>query len=325
MPWGTPGGGGDGGGGDGGGGGASSAPPDPLIRERAIAAYQEVLRRWGIPVTKNLTNLIVKAVNENWGTTLFVSRLRHTPEYREMFPGLVYSTGMTEASYNAQYQSFRTLAKSLGENLTRAMFGKMLRRGVTPELYRDRVAALQSVEKWSPLWVGFSEALAARGIEGPKNKQDLVRFAMRLGPKVWEKVWQEAAVTTALERVAGIDVGDPVKGWGPSDYQITRGDMLTIIKNVEALNPGLEVEGISGQQWADIGSKLRSLGVSYLRQYGVTTKDYLEMALGGPKAAAIAEKVDRIAKTQQAATEPRAIQRTNLEQQQQQQAYPQAL
>lgn len=274
--------------------------------ERAKAAYLEILRRYRIPASKNLINLITKAINQNWGTTLFIARLRHTPEYREQFPGLRFDPTLTEASYNARYFQYRNLARSIGETLDRKTFAKILKRGITPELFETRIKAIQSVETWGPMWQGFQEALAARGITPPQNKQDLVKFVMRLGDKRWEKVWQETQVTTNLERVAGIDVGDKVPGWAPSQYAIDRKDLLAIINSVESLNPGFEVESISGQQWRDIGARLRQFDPSYLKRNGIETKDIIEMELGGPRAAAIASKADRVLKTQQAFAEDRA-------------------
>jgi hypothetical protein len=80
---------------------------------------------------------------------------------------------------------------------------------------------------------------------------------------------------------------------------------------VESLTPGFEVENITGQQWRDIGARLRQFKPSYLAAQGVSGKDLLEMELGGPRAAAIAEKADRILKQQEAFYQQRALPNTN--------------
>lgn len=276
-----------------------------------MAAYREVLRRWGIPATKNLINLMTKAINQMWGTTLFIDHLRHTPEYRAKFPGIKYSAGMTEAQYNAQYASFRSQARSIGVTLDRKTFAKMVKRGVSPQEYQDRIAAINSINSWGPLMGYFRESLAANGYVNKATdvtKGNLVKFAMRLGDPKWEQLWEQTIIQAQVERIAGITVGDAPKGWGEGgQYHIDRNDLFSIVKQVEALTPGFEVENITGQQWRDIGARVRKFDPKFLRAYGLEEKDLIEMELGGPRAAEIAERADRILATQEAVQDPRAL------------------
>jgi hypothetical protein len=277
-----------------------------------MAAYQEVLRRWGIPATKNLINLMTKAINQFWGTQLFISHLRHTPEYRMKFPGIKFGDATrTEAAYNAAYVQYRQAATSVGERLDRKTFAKMLKRGTTVQEFTTRVEAIHSIEANSALMNAFRETLAANGLAKKAeniSKGDLVKFVSRLGDPRWEKLWQETIVPMQVERIAGLQVGDPPKGWAATEgLSITRNDLLTVINQVESLTPGFEVENITGQQWRDIGARLRQFKPSYLAAQGVTAKDLLEMELGGPRAAAIAERGDRILKQQEAFFQARAL------------------
>jgi hypothetical protein len=268
-------------------------------------------------------NLIQKAVKQGWNSTLFIDHLRHTPDYHTKFPGMRYGSGMTEASYNAQYVAYKQQAKLIGENLSRNTFARALKNGVTPEEFAGRAKAIDSILKWSPMMEGFKEVLAANGmVDKAANvtQASLMKMAMGLGPKKWEELWQETVVGVNLERVAGITVGEPPKGWGTSpgggspqsnvdhDFmRMTRQDMLTIINQVESLTPGFEVENVSGQQWRDIGMRMRQFKGQYLAKYGISAKDLLEMELGGPRAAVIADKSQRILKEQEAFNDPRAV------------------
>ena len=306
---------------------AAQAAALRLQKNEAEAAFREVLRRWGIPASKNVMNLIQKAIKLGWGSTLFVDHLRHTPEYHDKFPGLHYGEGMTEATYNAQYTAYRQQAKLIGENLTRKTFARALKNGVTPEEFSARAKAIDSINKWDPMMQGFKEVLAANGyVDKAANvtKESLMKMAMGLGPQKWEALWQETVVGMNIERVAGITVGTPPKGWGdPNDpnsrgggsmqsnvdhdfMHITRAEMLTLINQVESITPGFEVEDISGQQWRDIGVRMRQFKGQYLAKYGISAKDLLEMELGGPRAAVLADKSQRILKEQEAFGDPRA-------------------
>lgn len=309
-----------------GGGGGPSAEQIRLQEESVYASFREILRRWGIPVSKNMLNLIQKAVKQQWNSTLFLDHLRHTPDYHQKFPGIPYGTGMTEASYNAQYTSYRNEAKSIGENFSRQMFARALKHGVTPEEFSGRVKAIDSILKWSPMMEGFKETLAANGfVDKAKNvtQGSLMKMAMGLGPKKWEELWQETVVGINMERVAGVTVGTPPAGWGVGvpnssgggspqanadhDFMhVSRNEMLTIINQVESLTPGFEVEDVTGQQWRDIGARMRQFKGQYLAKYGIDAKDLLEMELGGPRAAVIADKSQRVLKEQEAFFDPRA-------------------
>lgn len=277
--------------------------------ENARASFRDLLRRWGMFPTKNLMNLIEKAVNQRWNSTLFLDRVRHTPEYAQKFTGIRWKEGMTEGAYIQTYTQYKNLAKQAGVTLTRPAFAKMLNRGVSPQELADRVSAIQSIERWGPMWQYFSDALSQRGFAPPKglSKKDLADFVMKLGPKQWERVYEETFITAGLERVAGIQVGKDFVPGQTTPYAITRQDLLTLVKQVEGLNPGTEVEKLGSQDYAKIGASLRRYDPSYLQRYDITTRDILELELGGPRAGTIAAKAEKLLATQEAFNEPRAV------------------
>lgn len=314
--------GGDGGGSSNGSGGGSSssissssggggAGPSQEQLQRLIISYRDILRRWGIRPDKNLLNLIERAARSMWTTTQFVDRLRHTPEYRQQFRGIQWRTGMTEGQYNQTFAQYKARAQDIGEMITRREFSKLLRRGVTFDEFSDRVDALNAIEEYAPLWKQFKFELEQSGVRvpgGDLTKKELTKFLMGLGSPKWEQVWERVYLTTQLEKVAGIGVVEQGKGESatPDAYEITRGDMLKLIKQVEALSPGFEVESLTGKNFAEIGTRLRAMKPQYLQRFGLTTNDILTMELGGPNAAKIADRAQRLLATQEAFFEPRA-------------------
>jgi hypothetical protein len=169
----------------------------------------------------------------------------------------------------------------------------------------------------------YADAAAARGM--PVTKKGLADMLMKLGPKKYEKLYDELFLTAGLERVAGIQVGKEGVPGQDTPYAIARGDILDIVKQVEALSMGSFDP--AKLDFAKIGIELRKYKPEYLQRYGVTTKDILELELGGPRAASIAEKAQRILSTQEATTAPRATPQSSTQvgqrSQQRQQELPQ--
>ena len=278
--------------------------------ERLRVAYQEILRRWGLKASKNLLNLMERGIRGQWSTTQFVDMLRHTPEYRKQFRGIRWRTGMTEGQYLSTYAQYKARAQDIGERFSRKMFAKTLKNGLTFEEFSDRVDAVQTIDQFAPMWAGFQQALELRGIAlpgGKLTKKELQKFIMGLGDKRWEEIYEESILTTNLEQVAGIDVTARRAGEKVTDtYGITRRGLLQIVRQVEALTPGFEMEDISSQEFAAIGARIRQYDAGYLQRYGLSTKDLLQMELGGPGAAETAAKAKRLLATQEAFYEPRA-------------------
>lgn len=295
----------------------SAQPSGPTLAERRAMealrrSYLELLRRWGLRQTKNLLNLVERAMRGQWSSTQFQSYVRQTPEYKQSFKGIRWKTGMTEGQYLSTFAQYNARAQDIGETLTRREFGKLLKRGVSFDEFSDRVDALNAIEEYGPMWAQFQQVLELNGVNVPGkklSKKELQKFIMGMGPAKWEALYEETLITTNLERVAGVQVVATRAGEVavPDSYEVTRQDLLDIIKQVEALTPGFELESLSSRDWAGIGKNIRQYSINYLQRYGLTTRDLLEMELGGPKAAKIAERADRLLKTQEAFTEPRAI------------------
>ena len=279
---------------------------------RLRTTYEEVLRRWGMKADKNLLNLIERGVRGQWSTTQFMNFLRQTPQYRQHFRGIQWRVGMTEGQYNSTFAQYRDRAADIGERLSRKEFALALRKGKSYEEFSDTINAIQSLSTYAPFWTQFQQELELRGVDVPGKKLtkgEMVKFIMGLGPKKWETLFQEVYITTQLEKVAGIQVVARRAGEvaAPDSYDITRGDITKIIRQVEALNPGRELEELGGVDFAEIGSFVKQHSIAYLQRYGLGVADLISSKLGGVGAADTAEKSRRILATQEAFNEPRAV------------------
>src|SRR3990167_345124 len=285
----------------------STGPSDAqrMANARLQASYREILRRWGFRPDKNLMNLMERGVRSQWTTTQFIDMLRQTPEYRQQFRGIKWRQGMTEGQYLSTYSQYKARAQDIGEKLSKKEFARALRQGKSFDEFSATIEAINSIEAYAPFWTQFQQVLELRGVAVPGQKltkAELVKFAMGLGSKKWETIFQEAMITTKLERVDGVQVVAPRAGETatPDRYDITRKQMLEVVRQAEALNPGFEIERLTGKDWADIGGRLRQYSINYLQRYGMTTKDILEIEFGGPNAAQLADKGKRILATQAA-------------------------
>ncbi len=279
------------------------------------ASYLDLLRRWGIVghgLTKNLLNLVEKAMQGQWSSTFFMAQVRHTPEYHKQFFGIRLKDGMTEGQYLSTYAQFRARAQDVGMKFTKNEFARTLKRGLSFEEFSDRVDAVQTFEQYQPMWNQFKVVLQERGINVPDKhfKKEMTKFIMGRGSKQWEQVWQETYLTANLEKVAGVSVIEKGKGESatPDALEIGRGDLLSIIKQVEGLSGGkFDVESLTPQAFADLGDKLRKYNLSYMRRYGLDYKDLIQAELGGNNAAAIRAKGAKILAEQEGFLQPRAL------------------
>ncbi len=253
-----------------------------------------------------MLNMIEKATLQGWSQTMFLDRVRHTPDYVKKFPGIQWREGMTEGTYLNTFNSYKNVAQSAGVKFGREDFAKALKRGVSPQEFADRTEAIKSIDRWGPMWQYFSNALELRGLAPPKGvtKKDLADFVMKLGDKKWEQVYDETFLTSGLERVAGIQVGKEGVPGVDSPYSLARGDLLNIVNQVEALSLGSFDP--AKLDFAKMGVELRKYKPEYLARYDLHEKDIIEMELGGPRAASIAEKGQRVLATQEAFNAPRA-------------------
>jgi hypothetical protein len=287
----------------GGGTSAASAAEAAKAEARAIAnaqaAFTSYLRAWGMVVTPKLKKLIETAAKGQWNSQAFLIAVRGTEEYKQKFPGIQWRNGMSEASYNAQYDSFADRALDSGYRLTREGFAHILKKGIDSQEWSLRVQAVQQVKANRDLLENFRQFLVDNGQLKPREElspKEVYKLATGRGSPAWVNLWNTASVETGLEGI-GFTVG--------RNADLTREELRHLLKGpISKLGPGesLDMDYASLAQTA-----AEALPASRLYKSGITKKDLVTMALGGKNAAAIATRVQLAINTARAtASEQRA-------------------
>lgn len=297
--------GGSGDGGSGSGSGGSSGPsPEQLAAMRA--GFVGILHSWGLPPGK-MAGLINQAVNGTWSTSQFMNHVRTTKLYKQAFHGIGSQPGMTEGSYLAQYRQFKSKAQDIGHNLSRQAFGTLLKKGVDYQEWSYRVKVEEQIEKNQNVFNWYERELKRRGELKPKEnlkRKDLWDIVTKQNSERFESIYEIASVQSNLQRI-GFDLFKGKKGGGKG-ADITRGQLLKLIKNFETGTLGAEVENFGAADYAEIAEQIRTtIPVSQLYGYGLKKRDLVELKFGGPRAAEIYQKAKNIMKQAQAAAEDR--------------------
>ena len=280
--------GGDGSGGGSGSGGSSavgSTGPDPAALR---ASYIGLLHSWKMN-PKDVAGLVDRAVNNEWTTQQFVNALRQTKAYKQQFVG-IRSTNLSESAYNTKFFDYRDAAKDIGRGLTRQQFGTLLKKGVDGAEWRFRIAAADAIKRNGALFNWYERELRRRGMM-KGNKQlsygEMWKIVTKQGSQQFERIYETAFLQQNLAKI-----GFDLRGAG---RDITRKDLLRLIKQFETGTPGAEVEKLGASDFAQLADEVENLiPLSHLQGAGVTKRDLLEMKLGGPRAKEIAEKVNQL-------------------------------
>jgi hypothetical protein len=277
-------------GGSSGGSGISAADRAKQIAA-AEATYAAMVRTWGIELSPRLEHLIHQAATSGWNSAQFTRALRGTKEYHIQFPGIQWRQGMSEATYNSQYNAYRMKAQDAGYKLTREGFAHALKKGIDGAEWSLRVSAVKQIKANAPLLENFREELVDRGLMKPNEKlppKELYKFVTGRGSQVWSSIWNEASVETGLEGI-GVTVG---KG---ADSDLTRKELLGLLRGpISKLDPGSTVD----VDYANLAATMsKVLPASQLYRAGLTKKMLVQEALGDPKAAGVRDTITRVLAT----------------------------
>lgn len=270
-------------------------------RKAAEASFMSYLRTWGMQVTPKLKNLIGQAAKGKWNSQQFLIAVRGTEEYKGQFPGIQWRRGMTEASYNANFDQYADKARDAGYNLTREGYARALKKGIDSQEWTARVSAVKQVKANTDLLENFRQFLVANGQMKPNEKlsaKEVYKLATGRGSPAWTSLWNNASVATGLEG-AGFTVGGKAA-------DLSQGELRNLLKvPISKLQPGQDLEF----DYAGLAkTAAEALPASRLYKSGITKKDLVVMALGGPKAAQIAQRVELAVNTARATASEQMVQ-----------------
>jgi NlpC/P60 family protein len=153
---------GGGGGVGGAGGGFAAAGVTPQVSKQDLA---DVLQGFGLRAGL-FSDLLERAVRENWSDTHFLSMVYQSAPFQKAFPGILRPDGslrMTPGEYLGLADTYRDIASNFGINLNRDKIGVLVTEQVSPDEWFNRATVFQSVKRSPALRDALNEVLTRDG------------------------------------------------------------------------------------------------------------------------------------------------------------------
>lgn len=258
-----------------------------------VATFTTMVQGWGIDPSGNITNLIQTAASKGWNVARFTQAVSQTPEFQQRFPGIFNDAGglkMTPAAYMQQEKSYQNVAAQSGLNIGPGRMAYLFRNDVSPTEFQTRASAIAKIRDNADMFKSFSQQLAAEGLapKGGLSKQDLFKFVLGEGNSQWYQSYNNT-LSRYYGQQSGITFGHaPNKSY--TDLNA---------KTVEKIGQ----KGLSEADLQSGYSKLASdlttaMPLSKIQKFGLTKQDLVELEFGGPKQAAVAQKVQMLLKNE---------------------------
>ncbi len=242
---------------------------------------QNMLTGWGIPPTKQLSNLIARMVKAGAGSAQILQSIRKTKDYAQAFPGIRRRDGsmrMSEAQYISGFNTAKDYASTIGRGLSKGAYGMAIKNGNSPSEIKSKLQADDIMKQNSEVFQEFGQYLVDTGVvKKPPTKEELRKFIMKQGPKAWEKAYQTAYTASQIEKYGGL-----------GDFDIGKGDALGyhgLEKLIKQAPPGTDPTKIDWREMAKTAAEV--LPASRLYGLGITKTDMIKLQLGTPEAVKI--------------------------------------
>lgn len=242
--------------------------------------FEAMLRFLGLD-SYEIRNLIETASREQWTPDQFSAAIYSSDTFKREFPGIFRADGsmiMDPFQYRATADQYQAVANRYGISLDPARVGTLIHKNISVNEFADRGEAIARIEENKQYFEAFNKVLEARGMEGFKSKEDMADFLLGKKSAKFYDVWEEVQIGGAA-KMAGVNLS---------------GKMIRSISNKI---PGADTMDPAAlqQHFQNLAQSLRTaLPQSKIQGYGLTKKDLVELEFGGPRQAAIADKVQRV-------------------------------
>lgn len=264
-------------------------------KKKGGGGYRDDARQFlaSLGVRGAFTDLVRRAVVQEWSTEEFAAHLIQTRVFRRRYPGLVvdgalhpdFTGGLgfsaqnlitATARYDAGYDDFQNVASRLGIKApNRRMFGAAVRGDISLDEFGVRAQALKTVKANPDLLDAFNEELRLQG-EKPLDRVGLLKFATGTAAPKFYDTYQAAVL-----RRAGLDL-----------------NARSALDTARALDSGLQ----PNMNLGDIISQVRQMkaaGAPEIAALGISDSDLVLLGAGSdPKG--LAEKLQQIVANRQA-------------------------
>ena len=231
----------------------------------ARASFDELLRSWGVPLTPAVNNFVAMAARKQMSGDAFMAAIRKTKAYAKAFPGIMRPDGvlrMSESEYQSGFDAIKDFGASIGREMDRNDYATALKSGNSIAEIKQKWGAIDSLNTNRQILDEFVAYRQAQGLSAPKNRDDLLKFVMGMGPREWE-IGYDTAVMSAKSKTAGLEMSfDEIKH---------------VIGQIETSGLG-DSQDITPEVFAKVRDNLRHVGT--MKAYGLRDKDAVLAAFG---------------------------------------------
>jgi hypothetical protein len=228
-----------------------------------------------------MRSLIEKSSREQWTPSQFAAAVYQSNTFKAAFPGIFRSDGsmiMDPLQYRAVSDQYKQVANRYGVDIDKSRIGNLIHRQVSVSEFQVRSEAIARIEENKVYFDAFNKVAAARGIKGLNTPQEMADFLIGKSDKKFYDLWEEVQIGGAA-KMAGVGLN------------------VRNIKQIAKAIPGEEDMDPAAlqQHFQNLASSLRTaLPQSKIQGYGLTKRDLIELEFGGPRQAAVADKVQRV-------------------------------
>lgn len=238
-----------------------------------VGELSTILQGYGISGT-GFAPLITAAVRNNWTPEELIAQIYASPEFAQMFPGIVdQQTGafiMQPAEYLSTRQSWQRQAQIYGFNFTNEEFGTAVNQGVSTQEFTDRLEAAARFDEnpqFAKAWAHYT---------GQSGKKDIFDAILGVAPKEFYDVYEKASVKTAAA-LEGVHLGDK------------------LVEQITSRSATPLTEADIAEKAGQLARDLRTLApLSKLVGFGLNKSDLVQLEFGGPRQAKVFEKAERV-------------------------------
>lgn len=242
--------------------------------------FQQMLAFMGLD-SWEIQQLVEQASREQWTSNQFIAAIYQSNTFKSTFPGIFREDGslkMDPYQYKQQADEYQSIANRYGITIDNARIGSLINRDVSVDEFQTRAEAIGRIDENRQYFDAFKKVLEARGIKGLNTDEEIADFLIGKGDKKFYDIWEEVQIGGAA-KMAGVNLNAKM--------------MNTISKKI----PGADTMDPAAlqQSFQNLAASLRTaLPQSKIQGYGLTKRDLVELEFGGPRQAAIADKVNRI-------------------------------